>query len=123
PQQSPNDQDNSTLSIARDAIEQLKGESLQVLDVSQLTTIAEYMLICSGRTARHVKSISDAVIKATKQAGITPHVEGIEQAEWVLIDIHGLILHIMQPSTRAYYQLEKRWDLDSAATESLRNPG
>lgn len=105
--------DNAVLKLATDAIDELKGESVQVLDVSALTTIADHMLICSGRSARHVKRLGETVIAHAKQAGLAPRVEGLEQAEWVLIDLNGVVVHIMQPVTRAYYQLEKLWDLDT----------
>jgi len=104
--------DAAVLKLANDAIEELKGESVQVLDVSALTTIADHMLICNGRSARHVKSLGESVVTRAKQAGLKPRVEGLDQAEWVLIDLNGVVVHIMQPVSRAYYQLEKLWDLD-----------
>lgn len=124
-QQNPSDSsqasqaaDNPLLALAIEAVEELKGESVQILDVHELTTIADHMVICSGRSARHVKRLGETVIAHAKQAGIQPRVEGLEQAEWVLIDLNGVVVHIMQPVTRAYYQLEKLWDLDMAAAES-----
>lgn len=101
-----------TLRLALDAVEELKGESVQVLDIAELTTIAEHMIICTGRSGRHVKHIGETVIGKAKQAGLAPRVEGLEQAEWVLIDLNGVVVHIMQPVARAYYQIEKLWDVD-----------
>lgn len=109
---------NATLTVAHDAIDELKGESVRILDVSELTTIADHMIICTGRTARHVKSISDSVTEQTKKAGLQPRVEGLQEAEWVLIDLNGVIVHILQPEARAWYQLEKLWDMDSAVPEN-----
>lgn len=109
-----------TLSVALDAIEELKGEAVTTLNVSQLTTITEHMVICSGRSARHVKSIGESVIQHAKKAGLQPRVEGLDQAEWVLIDLNGVIIHIMQPTARAYYQIEKLWDIDTVAPEESR---
>lgn len=106
------------LTVAIEAIEQLKGESVQTLDVARLTTIADHMVICSGRSARHVKSIGETVIQNAKRAGLKPRVEGLSEAEWVLIDLNGVVVHIMQPTARAYYQLEKLWDMDAAPPES-----
>lgn len=102
------------LELATDAIEELKGEALQVLDIRELTTIAEHMVICTGNTARHVKRLGQTVLEKSKHAGLQPRVEGLEQAEWVLIDLNGVLVHIMQPTTRAYYQIEKLWDIDLA---------
>ena len=109
---------NALLELAIEAVDELKGESVQVLDVAELTTIADHMVICSGRSARHVKRLGETVIAHAKDAGIKPRVEGLTQAEWVLIDLNGVVVHIMQPVTRAYYQLEKLWDMDAIAGES-----
>lgn len=106
-------QSKALLDLAVEAVEELKGESVQVLDVAALTTIADHMIICSGRSARHVKRLGETVIAHAKDAGIQPRVEGLSQAEWVLIDLNGVVVHIMQPVTRAYYQLEKLWDMDN----------
>lgn len=106
------------LAVALSAIDELKGESVKTLDVSELTTITDHMVICTGRTARHVKSMSDNVSEHCKKAGMQPRIEGQEEAEWVLIDLNGVIVHILQPAARAYYQLEKLWDIDTAAPES-----
>lgn len=109
-------QDATLLELAMNAVEELKGESIKVLDVSGLTTIADHMIICNGRSARHVKRIGETVIEHAKKAGLAPRVEGLSQSEWVLIDLNGVIVHIMQPATRAYYQIEKLWDMDLATT-------
>ena len=109
---------NALLKLAIEAVDELKGESVQVLDVAELTTIADHMVICSGRSARHVKRLGETVIAHAKEAGIQPRVEGLSEAEWVLIDLNGVVVHIMQPVTRAYYQLEKLWDMDAIAGES-----
>ncbi len=108
------------LKLALDAVEELKGESITVLDVSQLTTITDQMVICSGRSARHVKRLGETLVQKAKQAGLKPGVEGMDQAEWVLIDLGGVIVHIMQPTTRAHYQLEKLWDIDTREAESTQ---
>lgn len=103
------------LPVALDAIDELKGESVKTLDVTGLTTITDHMIICTGRNPRHVKSISDSVTERAKNAGLQPRVEGLDKAEWVLIDLNGVIVHILQPAARAYYQIEKLWDIDIAA--------
>lgn len=109
-----NTQTADALSVALNAIDELKGESIKTFDVRDLTTIADHMVICNGRAARHVKSIGNSVIEQAKKAGLQPRVEGLDQAEWVLIDLNGVIVHVMQPSARAYYQIEKLWDIDPA---------
>lgn len=111
-------QDATLLRLAMDAVEELKAESIRILDVSSLTTIADHMIICNGRSARHVKRIGETVIEHAKKAGLKPRVEGLGQSEWVLIDLNGVIVHVMQPVTRAYYQIEKLWDLDIATDDA-----
>lgn len=115
---SPDAQVKALLDLAIEAVEELKGEDVQVLDVAALTTIADHMIICTGRSARHVKRLGETVIAHAKDAGIQPRVEGLNQSEWVLIDLNGVVVHIMQPVTRAYYQLEKLWDLDAIGDET-----
>ena len=94
------------------AIEEIKGLDLKLLDVAQLTTITDYMAICTGTSNRHVKSIADNVIAKAKQAGYRPlGVEGLDAAEWVLVDLGDVVAHVMQLQARAFYQLEKLWDV------------
>lgn len=110
--------EDSTLRIALEAVEELKGESIKILDIASLTTIADQMIVCTGRSGRHVKRIGETVIANAKTAGLSPRVEGLDQAEWVLIDLNGVLVHIMQPVARAYYQIEKLWDVDIAAGDN-----
>lgn len=106
-----------TLQLALDAIEDLKGESVRVLDVAALTTITDCMVICNGRSARHVKRLGEHLVQQAKAAGLQPRTEGLTEAEWVLVDLSGVIVHIMQPTARAYYQLEKLWDISARPAE------
>ncbi len=98
------------LAIAVEAIEELKGRDVRFLDVRSLTPLTDYMLIVTGTSNRHVKSIADNLVMKAKQSGYQPAgVEGLDQAEWVLVDLGGVVVHIMQAQTRAFYQLEKLW--------------
>lgn len=108
---------DQTLKLAEASLDELKAESVRVLNVADLTTIADYMIIASGRSARHVQRLGETLIARAKHAGLKPGVEGLREAEWVLIDLQGVVVHIMQPTARTRYQLEKLWDIDTRASE------
>lgn len=91
------------------ALDDLKAIDIQVLDVSEMTSITDTMIIASGRSDRQVKALADGVIDAAKERGIKPvGVEGMP-SEWILVDLGDAIAHLMHPTARAYYQLEKLW--------------
>jgi ribosome-associated protein len=94
------------------ALDDMKALEVKVLDVRGLTDIADYMVIASGTSDRHVRSVAQRVVEKTKQAGYRPHgCEGLKDADWVLIDLHEMIVHIMLPRVREFYGLEKLWDM------------
>jgi len=92
-------------------LEEIKAKDIKVIALPEDSTIADYMVICSGTSSRHVKSIAVLLIKALKEKEIPPiGVEGEDASEWVLVDCGDVIVHVMQPTTRDYYQLEKLWE-------------
>ena len=96
------------------ALEDLKAIDIHTIDVSRLTSIADTMIFASGRSSRQVKALADNTLRVVKAEKITPvGVEGINQGEWALIDLGDVIVHIMQPAVRDYYQLEKLWTVDN----------
>ncbi len=98
-----------------DKIEDLKAKNITVLDVSKQSTITDTMIICTGTSKTHVRSIGEHVIVSAKDAGVQPlGVEGRDSSEWVLVDLGSVILHVMQEQTRDYYELEKLWSEHSA---------
>ena len=106
---------DSLLELALDALDDLKGVDVHVLDVSELTSITDRMIIVSGTSTRHVKALADNVAIRAKQAGNPPlGVEGEQTAEWVLIDLGDVIVHVMLPDTREFYALEKLWSVGSS---------
>ncbi len=96
--------------LAVDAIEELKGQDVVELDVHELTDVTDFMIIASGRSNRQVKALAENVVEKAKAAGVIPMgVEGLDRGEWVLVDLCDVVVHVMQPETREYYQLEKLW--------------
>jgi ribosome-associated protein len=102
----------SLRSIVIDALDDMKALEVKVLDVRGLTDVADTMVIASGTSDRHVRSVAKNVVEKTKAAGFRPHgVEGQQDSDWVLIDLHEMIVHVMLPRTREFYGLEKLWDM------------
>lgn len=102
--------------LARTALDELKALDLREIDVRRLTPIADTMLICTGTSNRHVRALARAVIDKLREHGVRPRgVEGLTEGEWVLVDLDSVIVHVMQAQTRAFYQLEKLWDLPAVS--------
>lgn len=98
------------LATALDALDDLKAKDVISLDVRSLTSLADVMVIASGTSSRHVKSLADNVLEKVKAAGFRPlGQEGERDGEWILIDLAGVIVHVMLPATRAFYDLERLW--------------
>ncbi len=94
-------------------IDDAKAEETVTLDVRGKTSMADALIITSGRSNTHVGSIADKVLRAMKEAGYpAPRVEGMPHNDWVLIDTFDVIVHIFRPDVRRFYNLEKMWGLD-----------
>jgi len=101
--------------VVADALADMKALDVKTLDVRGLTDIADYMVIASGTSDRHVRSVAQRVVEKTKEAGFRPHgVEGQQDGDWVLIDLSEMIVHVMLPRVREFYGLEKLWDMSLA---------
>lgn len=99
--------------VAVHALEDLKGQDIKVLDVRKLTTVTDTMIVCTGTSNRHVKSLAQNVVEDAKKAGFRPlGIEGQEAGEWVLVDLGDVVVHVMQLQPRAFYQLEKLWSVE-----------
>ncbi|MAS41221.1 MAG: ribosome silencing factor [Porticoccaceae bacterium] len=94
------------------ALEDVKGQDIARLDVRGLTDVTDTLVVASGSSTRQVKALAEHVIEACRAAGFpTLGVEGLDTAEWVLVDLGDLVLHVMLPATRSFYELEKLWSL------------
>jgi ribosome-associated protein len=100
-------------------LDDFKAENVRVLDVRHLTSIMDVMIIASGRSDRHVRAVADALIERCDATGIPLlGVEGQQSGEWVLVDLADVVVHVMLPRTRAFYEIEKLWDISSAENEA-----
>lgn len=106
--------------IVSAALDEMKAVNIKLLDVRGLTDIADTMMIASGNSDRHVRSIAERVVEEAKAAGYRPlGVEGARDGEWVLVDLQDILVHVMLPRVREFYGLEQLWE--SAPGEAKRS--
>jgi ribosome-associated protein len=103
------------------ALDDIKAVNVIALDVRRASSVTDYMLIASGTSDRHVRSIVNSVVEAARERGIKPlGIEGEVHGQWALVDLGDVIVHVMKPDVREFYQLEKLWGFDSAAESRAR---
>lgn len=102
--------DQTLLDLVLDALDELKAKNVAQLNVRGLTSVADDMVIASGTSNRHVKALADNVLEKAKGAGYRPlGTEGERGSEWILVDLGDVIVHLMLPATREFYDLERLW--------------
>lgn len=102
--------------ISIEALEDLKGTNIQIFDVRGMSSVTDFMIIASGNSNRQVKALANSVIVKSKENGCIPiGVEGQQPGNWVLVDLADVVVHIMTPDMREFYQLEKLWNIDTEA--------
>lgn len=110
---------DAVVKVVEGALDEMKAVNVKVLDVHKLTDIADTMIIASGNSDRHVRSIAERIVEHAKSAGLRPMgVEGGRDGEWVLVDLQDVIVHIMLPRVREFYRLESLWDVSAARREA-----
>jgi ribosome-associated protein len=105
------------------ALEDFKAIDIQSIDVSDQNPLTELFVIASGNSSRHVKSMAENLVMRAKAAGCPPlGVEGERQSDWVLVDLNDVIVHLMLPQARAFYNLEKLWQVSSDQRSNASQP-
>jgi ribosome-associated protein len=110
--------------IVTAALDDMKAVNVKVMDVRGLTDIADVMVVASGNSDRHVRSIADRVIEKAKDSGFRPlGVEGAREGEWVLVDLQDIVVHVMLPRVREFYSLERMWETETPAVANAAPVG
>ena len=100
-----------------DALDDLKAVDTKIVDVRGLSSVMDFLVVASGNSSRHVKSLADNVVVKAKAAGCPPiGVEGENDADWVLVDLGDVVVHVMQPAARSFYDLERLWSGEPEAS-------
>ena len=114
-----NDASDRLLKIVMTALEDMKGVDIRVIDVRDQTSITDRMVIVSGTSTRHVKALAENVVLESKKNGYKPlGIEGENVAEWVLVDLADVVVHVMMPEIRDFYVLEKLWSVGGRSDAS-----
>ena len=98
------------LSAVLQAVEDKKAHDVVVLDISEVSSFTDFFILCTGTSSRQNQAIADAVDEKARVAGTSPaHVEGYQNAEWILMDFIDFVVHVFSPTSRAFYDLERLW--------------
>ena len=110
-----------------DALDDLKAVDTKIVDVRGLSSVMDFLVVASGNSSRHVKSLANHVVVKAKEAGCPPiGVEGENDADWVLVDLGDVVVHVMQPAARSFYDLERLWSGEpetSLEPDAVSDPG
>ncbi|HOV96588.1 MAG TPA: ribosome silencing factor [Thermomonas sp.] len=110
---------DALLKAVHAGLEELKAKDVVEIDVRGKSSVCDYMVVASGTSTRHVKSAADEVVRFAKQLGVMPlGVEGEREAEWVLVDLGDVVVHVMLPRVREFYALERLWSVGDQHPEN-----
>ena len=108
--QNPKMNSEELVKLAIFALEDVKAQDITSIDVRDKTSVTDYMVIATGSSSRHVKSLADNVLEKVKEQGVRPiGNEGLDGGEWALLDLGDVVVHVMQVATRQFYDLERLW--------------
>ncbi len=105
------------LDVVTNCLDLNKAEDITVIDLADKTSIADYMVVASGRSGRQVGALSDYLIRELKDHGILPKVEGKANSDWVIVDAASIVVHLFRPEVRSFYNLEKMWSHETSPEE------
>ncbi|MGY8870641.1 MAG: ribosome silencing factor [Pseudomonadales bacterium] len=112
-------QTKQLIGLVRDALEDVKARDIEIIDVRGKSSITDFMMIATGTSKRHVVSLAQSVSDKVKEAGVEPiGSEGQTDGDWVLVDLGELVVHVMMPDARSYYDLERLWQFDPLEDEA-----
>lgn len=107
---------NELQQLAYNALDDMKGADIVVLDVAERTSVTDWMIVVTGTSQRHVKSLANEVIEKSKEAGVRPFgTEGETDGNWILVDLGDVVVHVMTRESRDFYALEKLWGMVASA--------
>lgn len=107
---------NSAVELILNVLDDAKAEETVSVDITGKSSLADHMIVTSGRSQRHVGAVADQIIRALREHGFgKPRVEGLPHCDWVLVDTGDVIVHIFRPEVREFYNIEKMWQADFAA--------
>lgn len=110
--------------LAVAALEEIKGKDIVTIDVREKTSVTDVMIIASGTSGRHVKSLADSVMMKAKEQGVAVlGSEGLDSGEWALLDLGDVVVHVMQPTAREFYDLERLWQSTAQSREQHQSQG
>lgn len=96
--------------VVINALEDVKAKDVSIIDVRDRTSVTDYMIVASGTSNRHVKSLADSVVTGAQENGVrASSVEGASVSDWILVDLGDVVVHVMMPATREFYDLERLW--------------
>jgi len=103
-----------------DTLTDMKARDIEIMDVRGKTSITDYMVVASGTSDRHVKAIAETVAYRSKEAGETPlGTEGLAEGEWALVDLNGVVVHVMLPKVRDFYNIERLWSAPATLPQAV----
>jgi ribosome-associated protein len=116
PPATPATPERPMIDVILDCLDDAKAEEVVAVDITGKSSLADHMVVASGRSQRHVGAVADQMVTALRDAGYgKPRIEGLPHCDWVLVDAGDVIVHIFRPEVREFYNIEKMWQADFAA--------